>query len=166
MQRSLSIPEWHQMVVAGSAPPVRIQLNGNSMFPLIRYQRDYVTIVPLNEPPVAGDIVLFSDPSRERYVMHRVWQVKDGKALTWGDSCDRTDGWIPLEDIWGKALQVERGGKTIHMNAQRGILWASFWHRTGKVYRFACRIKHGIVRRIWKIVHKMVDRCITIRLPK
>ncbi len=101
MQRSMSIPEWHRLVDEGSALPVRIQLSGYSMSPLIRYQRDYVTIVPLEDPPVAGDIVLIVGPTIERYVMHRLWKLKDGKALTWGDNCERNDGWIPLDRIWG-----------------------------------------------------------------
>ncbi len=144
MQKSLSIPEWHRLIDEGNAPPVRIQLGGYSMSPLIRYQKDYVTIIPLEAPPIAGDIVLFSDPERERYVMHRVWKVKDDKALTWGDNCDQTDGWISMNQIWGKAVQVERGDKIIYMNARKGMRWAAFWHPVGKVYRFAYRVKKAL----------------------
>ena len=150
MQRSLSIPEWHQMVKEGKAPPVRIQLGGSSMFPLIRYKKDYVTIVPLEVPPVPGDIVMFADPSRNRYVMHRVWEVRDGEVLTWGDNCTYDDGWIPMDEIWGKAVRVERGRKTIQMNAQKGMRWAYFWHPVGRVYRFAARRIKGVLRRLKK----------------
>ena len=152
IHRSLSIPEWRRMIDEGNAPPVRIQLGGSSMSPLIRYKKDYVTIIPLEAPPVPGDIVLFADFTRDRYVMHRVWKVRKGEALTWGDNCDRSDGWIPLEKIWGKALQVERGRKTIQMNARRGLLWASFWHQAGRVYRFVFRIKKAVLRRMKNIV--------------
>ena len=68
MNRSLSIPEWHRMAMEGAAPPVRILLNGGSMFPLIRWNRDYVTIAPLKEPPVIGDIVLIAE--REGLTAH------------------------------------------------------------------------------------------------
>ncbi len=150
LHRSLSIPEWRRMVEEGGAPPVCIQLRGYSMFPLIRYQRDHVTIVPLEAPPVPGDIVLFTDPSDDRYVMHRVWEVKDGEALTWGDNCDDSDGWIPLGEIWGKALQVERGSLTIPMNAQRGIRWAAFWHCVIRTYRYPVRKIKGLFRNLRK----------------
>ncbi len=140
VQRSLSIPEWHQMVAEGCAPPVRIQLGGYSMFPLVRYQKDYVTVIPLETAPFPGDIVLFADPSGDRYVMHRVMEIKDGEALTWGDNCDEADGWIPLSEIWGKALQVERGRLTIRMDAGRGLRWASFWHRVIRMYRPPLRV--------------------------
>ena len=122
------------------------------MSPLIRYKKDYVTIIPLEAPPVPGDIVLFADFTRDRYVMHRVWKVRKGEALIWEDNCDRTDGWIPLDKIWGKALQVERGRKTIQMNARRGLLWASFWHKAGRVYRFVFCIKKAVLRRMKNIV--------------
>ena len=152
MRKSLSIPEWHDLVVGGNAPPVRILISGYSMFPLIRYQKDYVTIVALDAPPKVGDVVLFVDPPKDRYVLHRVWQVEADRALTWGDNCDYADGWIPISDIWGKAVQVERGRRTIHMNVRRGMLWASFWHRAGRVYRFARRIRNGLARRIKRLL--------------
>ena len=62
MNHSISVPEWHKMAQQGDAPPVRIQLNGSSMEPLIRIRKDYVTIVHMEGSPGIGDIVLFSDP--------------------------------------------------------------------------------------------------------
>lgn len=153
MQRSMSIPEWHRLVDEGSALPVWIQLSGYSMSPLIRYQRDYVTIVPLEDPPVAGDIVLIVDPAIERYVMHRLWKLKDGKALTWGDNCERNDRWIPLDRIWGKAVMVERDGKIIYMSARKGMRWASLWHPVSWVYRYISSKKNALRRKniaFWK----------------
>ncbi len=148
IHRSLSIPEWHQMVIEGNAPPVLIQLRGYSMFPLIRYQKDYVTIIPLEAAPVPGDIVLFTDPSEDRYVMHRVMEIRDSEALIWGDNCSYEDGWIPLSKIWGKALQVERGRLTIRMKPRRGLRWAAFWHRVIRIYRFRLRILRTAIRRL------------------
>ena len=54
------------------------------MSPLIRYKKDYVTIIPLEAPPVSGDIVLFADFTRDRYVMHRVWKVRKGGSADLG----------------------------------------------------------------------------------
>lgn len=150
MDRSISIPEWHQMAMKGKAPPVRILLNGGSMNPLIRMNRDYVTIVPVQEEPVAGDIVLFSDRSQERYVVHRIWETGNGRVLTWGDSCEEPDGWFPLEAVWGKIVLIERGKRTIHPDPQKGLKWAKTWRRIMPVYKFCRRIKQGIARRIKK----------------
>ena len=148
MNRSISIPEWHRMAAEGEAPPVRILLNGGSMFPLIRMNRDYVTIVALDSEPGIGDIVLFTDSCTERFVVHRVWDIKDKTALTWGDSCPRPDGWIPFERIWGKTVLIERGRRKIVPDPRRGIIWAKFWHHGRRVYHFFRRIKEGIARRI------------------
>ena len=150
MNKSISIPEWHQMAMNGSAPPVRIQLKGYSMNPLIRGFRDYVTVIPLEERLQIGDIVLFCEPGTERFVMHRVWEQKDGKVLTWGDNCPKPDGWLPAEAIWGRISLIERGKHKIQPNPHKGITWAKFWHQAGKVYRLCRQYKAGILRRIRK----------------
>ncbi len=152
MKKTLSVPEWHQLAIQGSAPPVRIPLMGNSMYPLVRYNRDFVTVAPMEGLPETGDIVLFRDHLRDLYVMHRVWNVKEGKVLTWGDNCSGADGWIPVEEILGKAILIERGEKKIIPNPQRGMRWAKFWHHVGKVYRLSVRIKGKIPRRIIRLI--------------
>ena len=135
MNRTLSVTEWHQLAREGTSIPVKIPLMGLSMFPLIRYNRDMVTVMPVETAPQKGDIVLFEDGDRKLYVMHRVWELKDGMALTWGDNCDQADGWIPEKEILGKAVLIERGKRMIHPNPKKGIQWARFWHWAGKRYR-------------------------------
>ena len=151
MNRTLSIPEWHQMALGGTAPQVRIQLHGFSMFPLIRGYSDYVTIDAMNGMPMVGDIVLFNDKATDRYVMHRVWEIRDNKVLTWGDNCLASDGWMSVDSIWGKAVLIERGKRIIKPNPEKGMKLAKAWHRIGKVYRFGKRIRNGILRRIRKL---------------
>lgn len=152
MKKDLPISEWHRLAEKGQAPPVRITLNGGSMHPLIRWNRDFVTVVPLQEEPVAGDIILFSGKGMGRFVIHRVWEVQNGKVLIWGDNCTSPDGWFPLSAVWGKVVLIERGKRKIFPDSQRGIKWAKFWHRIRPGYLLYRRIKEGIVRRIkkWK----------------
>ena len=151
MNRTLSIPEWHQMAEQGSAPPVRILLDGNSMFPLIRWNRDYVTIVRPEGDPAVGDIVLFREPGSGRYVVHRVWKKENGMIQTWGDHCPEPDHSIPEEAVWGKVILIERGRNNIHPDPRKGIRWARFWHRAGKGYRFCHGYKIGLTRRLKKL---------------
>ena len=151
MNRSLSIPEWHQMAIGGTAPPVRIQLNGGSMFPLIRMNKDYVTIVPPDRILIPGDVVLFSEAHMERYVVHRVWEIQDGQVLTWGDNCLQPDAWISMDAIWGRVVLIERGMREIKPDPEKGLRWAKFWHHGTKVYRLYKRYRDGIVRRIKKL---------------
>ncbi len=151
MNKSLAIPEWHRMAMEGNAPPVRIPLNGYSMFPLIRNGKDYVTIIPLDREVALGDIVLISEPGTGRYVMHRVWEFHDDQVLTWGDHCAKPDGWIPVDAIWGRAILIERGHWEIHPNPIKGMRWAKFWHQAGKVYRPIAGYSRGAIRRIKKL---------------
>ncbi len=151
MIKTISIPEWHQLAEKGAAPPVRIQLRGWSMFPLVRMDRDYVTVVPLKEKPTIGDIVLFYDPCTDRYIVHRVWDVRNSLIMTWGDHCLKPDGWKPQELIWGKITLIERGKRNIYPNPEKGLRWARFWHKAQKPYRFVRRCVDAVKRRIKKL---------------
>ena len=132
---SLSVSEWHKLSLEGTMLPVRTLIGGYSMEPLIRYNRDYVTVIPLSESLAEGDIVLFSDPYQKRYVLHRVWTLENERVLTWGDNCDRPDAWMTVNDIWGKVILIERGKHKITPDAQKGLLYARLWHITGRAYR-------------------------------
>ena len=121
------------------------------MNPLIRWNKDYVTIIPPDRKLVPGDIVLFIEPKTERYVVHRIWEIRNGQALTWGDSCEKPDGWFPIDAIWGRVVLIERGQRDIKPDPVKGLRWAKFWHKAGKVYRLYSGYRAAIVRRIKKL---------------
>ena len=148
---SLSVSEWHNLSLEGTMLPVRTLIKGYSMEPLIRYNRDYVTVIPLSESLAEGDIVLFSDPYQKRYVLHRVWTLENERVLTWGDNCDRPDAWMTVNDIWGKVILIERGKHKITPDARKGLLFARFWHIAGRAYR----ILRGTVSRVY---HRIFTR--------
>ena len=148
MNKTISIPEWHRLSREGTAPPVRIRLNGISMYPLVRMNLDYVTIAPIQELPVAGDIVLFINGNTGHYVVHRLWKVEDGKVLTWGDNCPAPDGWFQMDAVLGKVAQIERGKRIIYPDPKKGLRWAKIWHKIKPGFYFLWRIKKAIARRI------------------
>lgn len=150
MRQSISVQEWHRLASEGDAPPAHITLSGYSMNPLIRGYRDFVTVVPVQSMPAKGDIVMICEPS-ERYVMHRVWDVRDGMIQTWGDNCSEPDGWFAQENIWGKVVLIERGRHRIVPDPEKGLKWARFWHKAGKSYRLVQRYKNGVLHRIKKL---------------
>ena len=147
MIQQLSLPEWHRMAQEGVALPMRIQVNGNSMFPLLRSQRDYVTIYPLDGLPQRGDVILFADPRRgARYLLHRAWRIDGNTVLPWGDNCAAPDGTISLSNVWGKAVLVERGKRKIKLDPVKGLRLAKVWHKAGRFWRLGLRIKRKIGR--------------------
>ncbi len=151
MNKSISISEWHRLAEKGIALPVRIPLNGGSMYPLVRQNLDYVTVAPLKEKLIAGDIVLFFNVSTKRYVVHRAWKIENEKVLTWGDNCSSPDGWFSMDMILGKIVLIERGRRTIYPNPQKGLWWAKFWHMIRPLFYCCWNIKSKIVRRIKRL---------------
>ena len=152
MKQTLTIPEWHAMAQSGTAVPMRILIHGGSMYPLIRMDRDYVTIMPIKEKIRVGDIVLFSDPYQDRYVLHRVWRIEGNRVLTWGDNCRRPDPWMPLDAIWGKAALIERGKKRIVPHPARGVRMAWIWHPLSDKFRYLRGVWAAVRRRIKRIL--------------
>ncbi len=153
MKHMLSIPEWHALAQNGVVLTMRIPIHGNSMFPLVRMDRDLVTIAPLKERPQDGDIVLFAHPDGERYVLHRVWKAEENRVLTWGDNCDNLDGWLPWDAVWGKAEAIERGRLVIHPDPKKGLVLARIWHRLGRHYR---RYKGITIASVWRRLKRLV----------
>ncbi|MBR3019137.1 MAG: hypothetical protein IKH57_19010 [Clostridia bacterium] len=154
MTRKLTIPEWHAMAQAGAPIPMRIPIHGVSMYPLIRMDRDFVTIMPLEERPQIGDIVLFANLEKKQYVLHRVWQTQEDCVLTWGDNCDHPDGWMPWDVVWGKAVLVERGKWNITPDPKKGLILARVWHKLGRIYRWCV----PRVKRVKRWLNRMIKR--------
>lgn len=114
-ERSLSIAQWCALARQGVVLPMRIPLDGDSMRPLIRRNRDRVTIVPLARPLRLGDVVLFEYPAG-RYVVHRVRRIHGEQVQTLGDHCWNPEPWLPVSAALGLATQVERGKRTIPLD--------------------------------------------------
>lgn len=124
--RQISVEAWHTLAGEGSTIPIRIGLDGDSMRPLIRRQRDKVTIVPLTRPPRPGDIVLFAD-SAGRYVVHRIWKTTDTYVVTLGDHCTKPDEPLRYDQIWGLITDVKRGHRTIPLDTPMARAYGKLW---------------------------------------
>ena len=132
---SISIREWAALAQSGRAANVTIQLHGNSMRPLVRKERDDVTIAPLSRPLRRGDVVLFQ--ARDgRYTVHRVIRCDPGQILTQGDHCRRPDFPTPLENVFGLVVQVERGRLHFPINNAFSRFCGLFWIRILPVRKF------------------------------
>lgn len=114
--RSVSVEEWCALALTGEVMPIKIQLNGKSMEPLIRIRKDFVTVVPLKREPVKGDIVIFRD-RLNRYCAHRVKKVEAERILTIGDNCYEYDPWTARSDIAGLLVLLERNGKKYNLDS-------------------------------------------------
>lgn len=87
---------------------------GESMLPIFR-PGDRVRFVPCRIEEVRqGDVIIFSAPGQEERIIHRVVSTGPGSIRTQGDANPCRDAWgLKQEDIVGRAVSVERGGRII-----------------------------------------------------
>lgn len=130
----MSVNEWRALTLEGMCIPVRIQLNGHSMRPLIRRMRDFVTIMPVTRPLKRGDVVLFADDAG-RYVVHRVWKLGRDGVITLGDNCRAPDAPLRYDQIWGLVTKLERGRITLSLDRAKARLFGRLWMRLFPVRR-------------------------------
>lgn len=126
MNKTISIEDWLTLSRSGIDVPCEIMLDGVSMQPLIRKNKDRVTIIPLRREVKLGDIVLFRDPLIEgRYVCHRVYRIRKGtetQVVTLGDNCYAPDRAMNLDQILGLVVKVVRDGTAIPVDTDRARL--------------------------------------------
>lgn len=114
--RSLGVEQWRALARAGTRLPVRLTLDGVSMQPLIRKNRDVVIMLPLERPVKRGDIVLFRRGDG-RYAAHRVMRAFSGGVQTIGDACRQPDPWMRADEVLGLAVCLRRGRLTLRLDS-------------------------------------------------
>lgn len=124
--RSVSIQQWAEWVRSGAAPTVTIRLDGDSMRPLIRRNRDAVTIQPLTRPLKRGDVVLFRS-STGQYVIHRVWKLRGQFVQTLGDNCWNPDPWMDAGQVLGIVVSVKRNARAWNLNTRLSRTLGRIW---------------------------------------
>lgn len=97
--------------------PLRLQVQGASMAPLIR-DGDILTLEPVNIRGISvGDAILFKS-LKGNLMIHRVIQKKRSlntfHFLTQGDQAADNDGWIASEQVFGKVTTIERGQRILN----------------------------------------------------
>ena len=146
--RTIGINAWYVLVREGSAPPVTIRLEGNSMMPLIQRGKDPVTIAALQRPLRIGDVVLVVI-GEERYVVHRVWKINGTEIRTLGDNCVIPDPWIAQDCVLGQAVLYSRNNVRHRLDTTAARLWGRVWMAVFPFRKCLIRLKN-IVRRHYK----------------
>ncbi|HOL17759.1 MAG TPA: S26 family signal peptidase, partial [Bacillota bacterium] len=104
--------------------PLRTMVRGSSMYPFIR-NNDVVTIAPLNgRLPRIGEVVACTHPVTGRLVIHRVIKKNAHGWLLQGDNCPRADGEVTGDQIIGRVIRIERGGREVRLGlgAERKLI--------------------------------------------
>ena len=129
--------------------PIQITLNGHSMEPFIKYQKDTVTIIPINKNIKCGDIVLFQRNDGQ-YVVHRVFKIKESKVQTLGDGCLSPDAWIYRSNIVGKIIKIKKNKITVNTDTSLSRCFGIVWMKLlfiRNYYKYIRRIARNLVKR-------------------
>lgn len=128
----------------------RFQAKGFSMFPFIR-DGDILTIAKSLSGYKVGEVVAFVLPSFKKLVVHRIIGERSNKCLIKGDNFFKKDGLIPLQDVLGKVVKVERCGREIFFGMgpeQRIIVYLNKWNLLRAILLLWCLIPYPVRQKI------------------
>lgn len=111
--------------VLATGAKFRFRARGGSMMPFI-LGGDVLTIAPLSNFPLFGDVVAFRHPDTGKLTVHRVVRTDEIMYLMQGDAVNAADGWVHAADIIGRVVMIERAGRSVHfgLGAERiAIAW-------------------------------------------
>ncbi|MBE5956536.1 MAG: hypothetical protein E7253_08790 [Lachnospiraceae bacterium] len=103
---------------------VSVIVSGNSMSPFLIHRRDRVFFEKPKRPLRRGDI-LFYQRKDGRYIMHRLYKIKEDGYYMVGDAQIEIEGPICREQIFALVTKCERKGKQI----SKGSFWWEFFEK-------------------------------------
>lgn len=87
---------------------VRFRVKGNSMYPLLRNNKDEVTVAPSSNVPKAMDIVLFR--YKGKHILHRIIGTDGTRYIIQGDGIYTNKEQCTIEDIVGVVTIIHKNG--------------------------------------------------------
>lgn len=120
---------------------VRFKAPGRSMHPTIK-EGETITIKPAAPSAVRkGDIILYS--FERSFIAHRVLRILRRKSdapcfIMRGDASDSFDYPVAAQQVLGRVISVERGGRSIDLYSKRAIIWHI-------AHKWASRLKRFIL---------------------
>jgi signal peptidase I len=141
-----------ELLKLGSA--MRFTAHGTSMHPLVR-NGDVLLVLSTKARPIRiGDIILCrTDP--ENLLVHRVIRKKKSESgicfLIQGDQVDQPDGWIPLEQVFGRLVSIERTGNQFELDSNKMKILSFFAVLRSRWQAKDCKITHQFVALVKKI---------------
>jgi len=107
--------------------------SGSSMWPLIRDGIDTIEVRPVRQPLAAGDVVLFRD-AQDKYVLHRIMEVKENCYLVSGDNTYSPE-LVPKERIIGIMTGLWRGDRKILLDSPKYALYTKLFLKSPFLFR-------------------------------
>jgi len=123
---------------------VRFRLKGQSMFPLLRNERDEVVLYPCGEEELYPmDVVLFR--YQGRHVLHRILRREGNLLYLRGDGSYVAKEKCTTAEVVGKVLEVIRpSGKMIPVDAWQWRIASRLWCGLGIFRNLCLRVLHKL----------------------
>lgn len=116
---------------------------GNSMYPLIRQEKDVLIIKKVNTRLKKMDIPLYKRESGQ-YVLHRIIKVNENDYVIRGDNTYYNETGIRDDQILGVLSGVIREGKEISVNSLSYKIYSYFWYYTYYLRKLIIKTKRCI----------------------
>lgn len=127
-------PVMEEVLLAGSR--ITITVTGTSMLPLLRHQRDTVTLETVTGQLHLNDVVLYRQESG-KFVLHRiVGKEKNGDYIVCGDNQFIWDRHVKRFRVIGRLVAFSRKGRKVSCTSP----WYKAYVLTLPFLRF---LKHG-----------------------
>ena len=130
---------------------------GVSMLPLLRQGRDLFTVRKKGRARCkVGDVVLYKRPP-DRYVLHRVVEVRPDDYVILGDNCISREYGIKDADILGVMTAFVRNGKQHSVREPGYRLYTFLWLHSAnlRIFMKKCMLR---LRRILRPAVRLVRR--------
>ena len=125
---------------------------GTSMWPVFRTHRDTVYIVKPEGTLRPRDIALYT-ASDGRYIMHRVYRVKENEYIIRGDNTYVTEH-VPHDAVIGVLMEFDRKGKHHTVKDKDFRLYSAVW-----TFFYPIRfVLYHIARFFWHLIKPLVKR--------
>lgn len=82
-----------------------VRAKGNSMYPLIKDEKDQIIIEPITCKPIVGDVVFVASHDGE-HLLHRIVKADDDKLILRGDGNPVGHEIVSINQVIGEAIGV------------------------------------------------------------
>lgn len=140
IRNDLFFEHLERLLNSGSAVKIRIQ--GDSMYPLLKSEKSCVLLLPIHwgKKLVVGDIVL--GYSNNEWVLHRVVQILARSVILRGDNCVAQEK-VALDRVIGRV-------STIYFTEKKWVKSDCWWVKIYAVFQLRF---HSVLLRVGRLLY-------------
>lgn len=116
---------------------------GISMWPMLKSRENIVDLVPVQGLLKPLDLVLYYREADNRYVLHRILQVKENHYVIYGDNCWQKE-LVGHEQVVGVAERFFRKGRWVSVKNPFYLAYVHLWCDFLPVRRCLFRLRDRI----------------------